>query len=381
MVMTANKLVYAILGSYLAAHYLLLVFLITTVQLTMSYEIKSKFQTFAVAPMMKHTNRHFRYFWRLISKKSILFSEMVMADDIVKHQHNSAILDKYLGDVSGAENPVVLQLGGNDPETLRRATKVAFEKYNICHFDLNCGCPSDTVASTHNMGAAMMLNSSLTADCCRAISDELERCILSTSNKNDITASLCPVPHLSVKCRIGIDDQDSYDSLHHFISTVHSQGKVNHFNIHARKALLNISAKANRDIPPLKHHYVYKLVHDFPHINFILNGGIQNFNELDSYFDSCRSYGVDPAAEGDGEVVGAPVGSELKGLMVGRSCINHPYMWIHLDEYLDSINAGRIYSDKPNCDSLARYAVPSRGDILQRYIAYYEELESDTPWR
>jgi tRNA-dihydrouridine synthase A len=157
--------------------------------------------SFSVAPMMAHTNRHFRKFWRFISKRTELYTEMIVADKIVQADEENDVntLDFLLGHDTSIENPLTLQLGGNCPVTLERASKIAYT-YGYRSINLNCGCPSNTVASSNAMGAALMYNAEITAQCCAAIS----------RSGKDI--------QVSVKCRTGVDEQDSYEELCNFIN-------------------------------------------------------------------------------------------------------------------------------------------------------------------
>ena len=217
-------------------------------------------QTLSVAPMMAHTNKHFRTFWRFISKKSILYTEMVVAEQII-HAYNMnylQVLDKHLGHNSLVEDPLVLQLGGNDPATLSKASAIAYTS-GFQSINLNCGCPSNTVASTNSMGASMMFTPERTAECCAAII-EAERNYLVTknvkvgseysnnnnnnnnNNNRDLHSTSDPDFKFSVKCRTGVDDLDSYEDLQNFVDIVSSQGGVKRFQIHARKALLGTSS-------------------------------------------------------------------------------------------------------------------------------------------
>ena len=198
-------------------------------------------QTLSVAPMMAHTNRHFRTFWRLISKRSVLYTEMVVAEQIVNAHSKNYLqpLNRHLGHNPEVENPLVLQLGGNDPELLGKASAIAYSS-GFQSINLNCGCPSNTVASTNSMGASMMYTPELTAECCAAIINA-GRNYLVTNHQNLESKILSPDVNFSVKCRTGVDDLDSYEDLHNFVQIVSSQGGVKRFQIHARKALLGRS--------------------------------------------------------------------------------------------------------------------------------------------
>jgi tRNA-dihydrouridine synthase A len=274
--------------------------------------------TFSVAPMMRHTNRHFRSLFRLISRRCTLFTEMVMTEQIVANPDKE--IEKRLGYSIGVEEPLVLQLGGNDPNKLAAATKIAYD-FGYLHVNLNCGCPSGTVASTHAMGASMMLEPELTAECCAAMK------------------SACSGMKISVKCRVGVDDMDSYDDLARFVQIVHQEGGVDEFQVHARKALLGIGTISNRDVPPLRYDLVYRLIADFPNIDFHVNGGIDSLSKMKE------------------QLVAAP---DLSGIMVGRACVNHPYMWTHVDRI--------VYGD-------SSMSIPSRGQVLDQYIEYCQKME------
>ncbi len=201
----------------------------------------------SVAPMMDWTDRHCRYFHRLMSKHALLYTEMVTAPAVI-HGDRERLLgfDQF-------EHPVALQLGGSDPAQLAQAAKIGAD-WGYDEINLNCGCPSDRVQSG-SFGAILMENAPLVADCVAAMRD----------------ATDLPV---TVKCRIGVDDQEPRDVLPDFLTQVSAAG-CDRFTVHARKAWLQgLSPKENRDIPPLD----YALVHDmkamFPHLHLSLNGGI-----------------------------------------------------------------------------------------------------------
>ena len=204
----------------------------------------SHVQTLSVAPMMAHTNRHFRAFWRLISKQSVLYTEMVVADSIVDAAKtgNLFIIDKHYGHNKDNEDPLVLQLGGNDPDKLHEAAEIAY-KSGFRSINLNCGCPSNTIASSNSMGAAMMYTPERTAECCAAVLTALTRLeaqdkLLNNNSNLEQSQSSSSLRNFSVKCRTGVDELDSYEDLYNFINIVSSQGGVKRFQIHARKAIL-----------------------------------------------------------------------------------------------------------------------------------------------
>lgn len=303
------------------------------------HPIKSmRSKSFEVAPMMAHTNRHFRYFFRLISTQSILYSEMVMSDEICLEKNNQKRLDILLG-YNSVEYPFILQLGGNDPKTLSEAVRIANSR-GITNINLNCGCPSSIVSNTNGMGASLMKNSMLTSECCLAIHNELSKV-----NFSCIDSDLS----LSVKCRIGVDDLDNYDDLYRFIDIVSSTGRVKRFQIHARKAILSINPIQNRDVPPINYDFVYRLVNDFPHLEFVINGCINSYGQILDHFR---------------------ISDKLKGVMVGRAIINHPYMWINVDTLLNQLNNNVS-------PAMNNQQVLSRGQILEKYCAYCESFDRE----
>ncbi|WP_069300828.1 tRNA dihydrouridine(20/20a) synthase DusA [Neptunicoccus sediminis] len=206
----------------------------------------------SVAPMMDWTDRHCRYLHRLLSRHTLLYTEMVTAPAVV---HGD--VERLLGfDV--AEHPVALQLGGSDPQQLAEATRVGCE-FGYGEVNLNVGCPSDRVQSGR-FGACLMKEPALVADCVQAMIEA------STGAK------------ITVKCRIGVDDQSPAEILPAFLDTVAARG-VNSFTIHARMAWLDgLSPKENRDIPPLDYELVHRMKADFPELEIILNGGIADLD-------------------------------------------------------------------------------------------------------
>ncbi|KZV27535.1 tRNA-dihydrouridine(20a/20b) synthase [NAD(P)+]-like [Dorcoceras hygrometricum] len=212
---------------------------------------------FSVAPMMDCTDNHYRTLARFISKHAWLYTEMIAAETIVYQKGN---LDRFLA-FGPEQHPIVLQIGGNDLENLAKATELA-NPYSYDEINLNCGCPSPKVAGKGCFGVRLMLDPKF------------------VSNAMSVISTHTDVP-VSVKCRIGVDDHDSYNELCDFIYKVSSQSPTKHFIIHSRKALLNgISAKENRSIPPLKYEFFYALLRDFPDLQFTINGGINTIDEV-----------------------------------------------------------------------------------------------------
>ncbi|VVA34288.1 PREDICTED: tRNA [Prunus dulcis] len=241
---------------------------------------------FSVAPMMEWTDNHYRTLARLISKNAWLYTEMLAAETIVYQKDN---LDRFL-EYSPEQHPIVLQIGGNNLENLAKATELA-EPYKYDEINFNCGCPSPRVAGHGCFGARLMLDPKFVAEAMSVIAAHTD----------------APV---SVKCRIGVDDHDSYNELCDFIYKVSSQSPTRHFIIHSRKALLNgISPAENRSIPPLKYEYFYGLLRDFPDLRFTINGGINTVDEV----NAARRAGA-------------------HGVMVGRAAFQKPWHTLgHVD--------------------------------------------------
>jgi tRNA-dihydrouridine synthase A len=245
-------------------------------------EISSAAQgkVFAVAPMMDWTDRHCRVFHRTLSRHALLYTEMITAL-AVKHGNRSKLLD-----FDAAEQPLALQLGGSDPAVLAEAARIG-EDWGYCEINLNVGCPSDRVQGGH-FGACLMATPQLVADCVAAMQKVVK------------------IP-VTVKCRIGIDDQDSEADFQHFIDTVADAG-CRTFIVHARKAWLKgLSPKENREIPPLDYDRVHRLKTSKPVLNIILNGGLSSLKE-DLFH--CK---------------------DLDGLMYGREAYHNPWIMNEVD--------------------------------------------------
>ena len=230
----------------------------------------------AVAPMMDWTDRHCRYFHRLLAPEALLYTEMVHAGAIL---HGDA--DRFLA-FAPAEHPVALQLGGSDPSDLGRAAAIGAAR-GYDEINLNCGCPSERV-QRGRFGACLMAEPELVADCVAAM----------------IAAVRARVP-VTVKCRIGVDDSEDLPFLERFVATVAAAG-CRTFVVHARKAWLKgLSPKQNREIPPLRYELVHALKAAFPDLAIVLNGGLR-----------------DPA------LARAALGP-LDGCMIGREAYENPW--------------------------------------------------------
>ena len=234
----------------------------------------------SIAPMLDWTDRHCRYFHRLLSKNVLLYTEMVNANAIVygdRHRHL---------DFDASEHPLVLQLGGSDPALLAQATQIAHD-WGYDEVNLNCGCPSERVQSG-SFGACLMHEPKLVADCVKAMKDA------------------API-EVSVKHRIGLDKNEDYNFVRDFVGTLFDSG-VRVFIVHARNAWLKgLSPKENREIPPLRYEIVQQLKQDFPEAHITLNGGIKDFSSINEQLQL------------------------VDGVMVGRWFYHEPYALAQAD--------------------------------------------------
>jgi len=221
----------------------------------------------SVAPMMDWTDRHCRYLHRLMSVRTLLYTEMVTAPALVRGGA------RHLLQFDPAEHPVAVQLGGSDPAELAEAAHICGEE-GYDEVNLNVGCPSDRVQSG-SFGAVLMLRPELVADCCAAM------------------IAKSPV-EVTVKCRIGVDEQEPEQVLPAFLETVRAAG-VRRFTIHARKAWLQgLSPKENREVPPLDYDLVLRMKEAFPELHISINGGLQSLEEAKGFLDQ----GLDGAMVG-----------------------------------------------------------------------------------
>ncbi len=256
--------------------------------------------------MMEWTDRHCRYFLRLISKRTFLYTEMVTADAVLHGDR-----ERVLG-FKEAEHPLALQLGGSDAKKLGEAARVGAD-YGYDEINLNVGCPSDRVQSG-SFGACLMAEPQLVGECVATMA----------------ASSGLPV---TVKCRIGIDDQDAEESLDRFIDEVSRAGCTT-FVVHARKAWLQgLSPKQNRDVPPLDYGRVYRLKERRPELEIIINGGIE-------FFAAARSQLA-----------------HVDGVMLGRAAYADPYLLSEVD--------GVLFGEEG--------AVPARLDVLDAFRPYVED--------
>ena len=244
----------------------------------------------SVAPMMARTDRHCRYLLRQVSARTLLYSEMIHANAVLRG--DTARLLAF----DEAEHPVGLQLGGAEPDTLARAAEVG-QAFGYDEINLNVGCPSPRVRKGR-FGAALMATPDLVADCARAM----------------IRAVDVPV---TIKCRIGIDGRGSYEDLRAFVETVATAG-VQSFAVHARIAVLDgLSPAENREISPLRYDAVYRLKQELPMLEVVINGGVASLDEADEHLEQVdgamigRAAYADPAIlrEADRRIFGVPAGA------------------------------------------------------------------------
>jgi tRNA-dihydrouridine synthase A len=267
--------------------------------------VKSIDHKFCVAPMMQYTDMHDRYLLRLISKKIFLYTEMIATGSLIYGK----CLDQL--DFNKEEHPVGIQLGGSDINDLVECSKMS-EQRGYDEINLNVGCPSDRVQKG-KFGACLMLEPNLVGDCLKNMQDAVN------------------IP-VSIKCRLGIDENISYEFLYNFISIVKESG-INIFIIHARNGILSgLSPRQNRNIPPLKYDYVYKLKEDFPELEIIINGGIKSLDESKTHL------------------------KKVDGVMIGRAAYDNPFMLKDIE------------SNFYNIDSCTE----SKKEILNKYLEYVE---------
>jgi tRNA-dihydrouridine synthase A len=268
----------------------------------------------SVAPMLDWTDRYCRYFLRLLSHHTLLYTEMVTTGALL---HGDA--DRFLR-FDPAEHPLALQLGGSDPHELAACARLGAD-YGYDEINLNVGCPSDRVQSGR-FGACLMAEPDLVADCIAAMGEAVDIAV-------------------TVKHRIGIDEQDSYDALSRFVATV-AQAGCQVFIVHARKAWLQgLSPKQNREIPPLKYEVVHQLKRDFPAVEFVINGGFKTLAQVETELQ------------------------ELDGVMIGREAYANPWLLAEADR--------RIFG-------VASNPYPDPHSVIQALLPFAErEVAAGTP--
>ena len=260
----------------------------------------------SVAPMMDWTDRHCRAFHRLLAPNALLYTEMVHAEAVIHGDR-----ERLLG-FSAVEHPLALQLGGSEPARLAEAARIAADR-GYDEINLNVGCPSDRVQSGR-FGACLMFEPDTVAACIAAMR----------------AAVSIPV---TVKCRLGVDDQEDYADLLRFIDTVAASG-CDSFAVHARKAWLKgLSPKENREVPPLRYELVYRLKQERPDLAILINGGIKDADAVDEHL------------------------RHVDGVMIGRSAYHEPY-------FLHELQRRLFDPDTP---------LTPRGDLLRRLQPYVEQ--------
>ena len=258
-----------------------------------------------VAPMMQYTDKHDRFFLRLISKNAVLFTEMIPTNAIIYGDQKKLL--RY----NSREHPIILQVGGSDPKEIAKCAKIAKTLFNYDEININAGCPSKKVENGM-FGACLMDKPSLVGKCVKEI------------KKN----SKIPV---SIKCRIGLGEKQNYLFLKKFISYVSKNG-CNKFYIHARNAVLSkLNPKKNRTIPTLNYKFVYKIKKDFPHLEIIINGGIDNIASIQNHLQS------------------------VDGVMIGREVYKNPFFLKEIEE--------KIFNNKNNT---------TRKEILEKLVPYIQ---------
>jgi tRNA-dihydrouridine synthase A len=238
----------------------------------------------SIAPMMDYTDRHYRFLMRLITQKTLLYTEMMHVNQILRGDSH-----RYLR-FNAEEHPLALQFGGSVPEELARTAQIA-ETWGYDEINLNVGCPSDRVQAG-KFGACLMHEPNLVAECFSAMQAQVN------------------IP-VTVKTRIGIDDSDEYEFLQNFVNIL-KKAACKTFIIHARKAWLQgLSPKENRTIPPLNYQRVYQLKKDFPDLMIHINGGIKTVAEIKAHLQ------------------------HIDGVMVGREAYSNPYLFMEIEKLLN----------------------------------------------
>jgi tRNA-dihydrouridine synthase A len=262
--------------------------------------------------MLEWTDRHFRYFIRRITRRTLLYTEMVTTGALL-HGDQERLIGFH-----DDEHPVALQLGGSEPPDLATCARIGAQR-GYDEINLNVGCPSDRVQQGR-FGACLMTEPALVADCVKAMRDAVD------------------VP-VTVKHRIGIDDQDSYEALCGFVGTVARAG-CTVFIVHGRKAWLSgLSPKENRSVPPLRHDTVHRLKHDFPQLTIVINGGIESLSQTREQL------------------------AHVDGVMIGRAAYHHPWLLAEAD--------ARVFGDPP--------VSTTRREVFAAMLPYIErELATGT---
>ncbi|MEK7433873.1 MAG: tRNA dihydrouridine(20/20a) synthase DusA [Cyanobacteriota bacterium] len=261
----------------------------------------------SIAPMMDWTDRHYRFFMRQITKKTLLYTEMITMNAILNGNKN------HLLDFSEIEKPLVIQLGGDNPQKLAECAKIC-EDWNYDEINLNIGCPSERVQNG-NFGACLMTTPEVVAECVNEMKKNVK------------------IP-ITIKNRIGIDEKDSYEDLYNFIKIV-SEAGCEKFIVHARSAILKgLSPKENRTVPPLRYDYVYKIKKDFPNLIIEINGGIKTVEDIQNHLNY------------------------TDGVMIGREAYENPYVFSDFDKIFFDDDSKKL----------------NRREIIENLIPYVDNL-------
>ncbi len=264
---------------------------------------------FAVAPMLDWTDRHCRYFLRQLSEETVLYTEMVTTGAILHGKGDYLAFDD-------AEHPIVLQLGGSEPDAMAKCALIAQQR-GYDEVNINVGCPSDRVKNG-SFGACLMSTPEVVSDCV------------------DAMKSVVDIP-ISVKCRIGIDEMDEEQGLFEFVDKIRHAG-CKHFIVHARKAWLQgLSPKQNRDIPPLNYARVYNLKKQFPDLEISINGGIKSLDDVGQHLE------------------------HVDGVMLGREVYTNPFILADVDQ--------RIFSNRDNPPKTREHVVNQMTEYTERQLS------------
>ena len=289
---------------------------------------------FCVAPMMGWTDRHYRYFARLLSKRARLYTEMLVAAALI-HGDPARLLRHH-----PAEAPVALHLGGCDPQALATASAIG-ERAGFCEINLNVGCPSDRVQAGR-FGACLIAEPALVADCVAAM----------------VAAVRVPV---TVKTRLGVDQHDSYDHLAQLVAGVRQAG-AQVLILHARKAILGLDTRENRLIPPLDYDRVHRIKQDFPDLIVVLNGGLRTLAEAKPHL------------------------AHIDGVMLGRAAYEQPMLLADVDAQLFAASDAPLEADAavrallPYIDTQLAQGTPLR-QITQHLLGLFAGQPGARDWR
>nr|WP_277559338.1 tRNA dihydrouridine(20/20a) synthase DusA [Acinetobacter beijerinckii] len=286
----------------------------------------------SVAPMMDWTTKDYRFFARLFNPNVVLYTEMVTTGAIIYGGANRHL------DFNKEEHPIVLQLGGSNPQDLATCTKMA-EDWGYNEVNLNVGCPSDRVQN-NKIGACLMAEPNLVAECIHSMQKAVS------------------IP-VTVKHRIGIDDMQSYEEMLHFVDTVAATG-CTHFIVHARIAILQgLSPKENREVPPLRYEDVYRLKQERPHLTIEINGGIKTFEETQQHLQ------------------------QVDGVMIGREAYHNPYLLAEMGQLWDLQQPNRFEIMQQMMPYIhQRVAEGAPLSIITRHIlGLFQNLPGARKWR